>query len=241
MTLAQAVINLFGKQHLRYLFLSRSLTTWVTTGLRMQGYTIMNTNGLEATIGYKGNTFCLNPLTSLPIFTVHTDYEFEDIGPDDVVLDIGAQAGAFTIPAARRAKFVWALEPLFCDELRANLELNGIKNVEVLEMGIANRDGIMPIEFWGRQDYCQVRRFATVKELIGRVDFLKMDCEGHEWSIKLGELEDIKRIEAELHMVKGNRLEEWKSWLDKQGYDYRLEYGHNEAILHATLGTAQVR
>jgi len=198
-------------------------------------------NGKEATIGYKGNTFHLNPLTSSPIFTVHTDYEFEDIGPDDIVLDIGAQAGAFTIPAARKAKFVWALEPLFCDELRANLELNGIKNVEVLEMGLADRDSMMPIEFWGVEKYCQVRQFATIKKLIGKVDFLKIDCEGYEWSISLEELAGIRRIEAELHMTKSNRIEEWRSWLTKRGYGCRLEHRHNEAILHARFGATETQ
>ena len=40
------------------------------------------------------------------------EYRFDDIGPDDRVIDIGANAGAFCIRAARLSRHVTAIEPV---------------------------------------------------------------------------------------------------------------------------------
>jgi hypothetical protein len=78
---------------------------------------------------YDGLKYTLCRTSNLDVISqVAHDYLFDDIKDTDVVLDIGAHIGAFSLPASRKAKQVYALEPLFCNLLRANIELNGIKN-----------------------------------------------------------------------------------------------------------------
>ena len=52
------------------------------------------------------------------------EYQFGDIQPDDRVLDIGANVGAFCIRAARLSPQVTALEPVTADLLEENVRLN---------------------------------------------------------------------------------------------------------------------
>lgn len=52
---------------------------------------------------------------------VFTEYEWNDIKKDDIVIDIGACVGAFSLRAAQFSNHVFAIEPLFMDELKQNL------------------------------------------------------------------------------------------------------------------------
>ena len=64
------------------------------------------------------------------------------IGPDDVVLEIGAGLGALTIPAARRAHKVVAVDkdPRVFDLLRAELASRNLTNVELIEADFLKLD-----------------------------------------------------------------------------------------------------
>jgi hypothetical protein len=125
------------------------------------------------------------------------EYWMEDVREDDVVLDLGANGGAFAIRAARRSRRVIAVEPITTDLLARNIRLNGA-DVRVVRAALG--DG-RPVEIvW---DGCR----ATVpsfplRDLIrqaGGCDFLKCDCEGAEWQIDRDDLSGIRRIEMELH------------------------------------------
>jgi len=67
---------------------------------------------------------------------VLTTYKFDDIQNDDIVLDIGANIGAFSIMASRKARRVYAVEPIFGEIIDTNLKLNGINNVKVVEVAL---------------------------------------------------------------------------------------------------------
>ena len=58
-----------------------------------------------------------------------------DIQPDDVVLEIGAGLGALTIPAALKARKVFAIEKdhFITGILRVEMMANHISNVEIIE------------------------------------------------------------------------------------------------------------
>jgi hypothetical protein len=126
------------------------------------------------------------------------EYWMHDIREDDIVLDLGANSGAFAIRAARRSRHVVAVEPITTDLLIGNIRLNGA-DIRVLRAALG--DG-RPTEIeW---DGCR----ATVpsfplRDLIrqsGGCDFLKCDCEGAEWLIEPDDLSGIRRIEMELHL-----------------------------------------
>ena len=126
------------------------------------------------------------------------DYYFDDIRKDDIVLDIGANAGAFCIRASRFSDNVVAVEPLIPDILLKNIVLNE-SGVEVLDVALG--DGSVKDVVW--DGIRKTMRTATLKSIIalaGGCDFLKCDCEGAEWSIRPDDLDGIRRIEMELHI-----------------------------------------
>lgn len=130
-------------------------------------------------------------ITSVP------EYRFDDIRPDDRVLDIGANVGGFCIRAARIGGHVTAVEPVTTPLLLENIRAN---NVSVLVIAGALGNG-KPAEIcW---DDCRVVTSTyPLKDLItmsGGCDFLKCDCEGAEWLINPCELRNVRRIEMEIH------------------------------------------
>jgi len=138
-----------------------------------------------------------------PVFHKHvyTPRGFE-LQSDDVVVDVGANIGAFAVFAAQRTRGrVLAVEPHPANAaaLRKNLAANGAAQAEVAECAVADAAGTLPL-FLGRHGTTHQLhavgkdagegesidvRVTTLMELlaehrISRVDFLKLDCEGAE-------------------------------------------------------------
>lgn len=156
---------------------------------------------------------------------------FANIRPTDVVLDIGANIGAITIPLAKIAKKVYAVEPLFADELKRNVKLNDLKNVEIIEYGISCRSGVSYVEFGPRRRTVLMLTLQAIRDRVGLADFIKIDCEGCEWEIKPEELGLPRELRIEFHIRRGHekqdykRLNDWYVWLAGKNYKFSLEYG----------------
>lgn len=150
---------------------------------------------------------------------VMTVYEFDDITENDIVLDIGANIGAFTIPAARKAKKVYAVEPLYSDILLKNLTLSDIKNVKVFEIGLGETE--QNINYGGRNKTVKCITLGDIIRSCGeKINFLKIDCEGGEWCIKPEELEYIRRIEVEIHNFdKSHNFQDFINILEEAGFN----------------------
>ena len=125
------------------------------------------------------------------------EYRFGDISPEDIVVDIGANIGAFCIRAARTARQVTAVEPVTCAQLRENIRLNRV-SVQVLEGALG--DGKPADICWDdTRVISPTYTLQKIRQIAGGCDFLKCDCEGAEWLIDPAELTGIRRIEMELH------------------------------------------
>jgi FkbM family methyltransferase len=140
-----------------------------------------------------------------PVMRIYQEYQFLDIKEDDVVLDLGAHIGAFALRAAQVCKHVFAVEPLFNEELERNIELNGLQDkVTVCPFGVGDGRPI-DIEFFGKKkEMVRTHTLGTFRELIKKkhgmdVTFLKIDVEGAEWLIYPEDLNGIRRIEFEAH------------------------------------------
>jgi FkbM family methyltransferase len=154
---------------------------------------------------------------------------FANVRETDTVVDIGANIGAIAIPLAQTAKRVLAIEPLFCEELWDNAQLNGLKHVIVLRSGIGPSAVSQRFEFGPRSGEAPCMPFSKAKAMLNMpIDFLKMDCEGCEWSIQPVEMAGIRELRIEFHMRRGHKKEDtaafakWKQWLDDNNYTYTI-------------------
>jgi len=155
---------------------------------------------------------------------VYTPSGFE-IHPNDVVVDIGANVGVFSLFAACRTRnAIYAFEPFpeSVEFLRKNIRANAISNITVDCCAVSNKNATEKLyltEITGGHllfdhnirgvlgSYIEVPaktlERAMKDQSIEHVDFLKLDCEGAEGQILEAAsracLETIDRIAMEFH------------------------------------------
>lgn len=130
---------------------------------------------------------------------------------DSIVLDIGAHIGAFTIPTARRVAKVFAFEPQedVREVLQKNLEINDIRNVEVLPYAVGWKSGVgkytsQPTDNGSvglRNEGEKEVRVVSLDELdLPPMDFIKVDVEGMELQVLAGARDTIIRCRPTLFL-----------------------------------------
>src|SRR4030042_4522220 len=107
--------DLTSRQSLEILLKSRSLQWALTYCLRQQGHIIFD-ELQDLILEYKGIKYYPHILNYPRIFEAYDRYRIEELRPKDIVLDLGANIGSFSLPAAKIAKEVTAVEPLFFTE-----------------------------------------------------------------------------------------------------------------------------
>jgi FkbM family methyltransferase len=177
------------------------------------------------------------PFGSNTLFQVISEYRFEDLKPDDIVLDLGANIGAFSLRAAKKCKHVYAVEPLYTDELNANIALNNLQDkITIVPYGVGGGDKI-PIRYQDREKIIQTYPLSEILTMTGKISFLKCDIEGAEWSIRPEDLSSISRIEFEVHQGRDSCMPEnpqlleyihknWRTETDVKTLQYRGYYIH---------------
>ena len=142
--------------------------------------------------------------------------KYYDIKKNDVILDLGANCGSFTCSILdQNPKKVYSVEP---DYMSVNC-LN--KNIEKYKK---NKDQVIVInKFIGNVDYDRTIRFKSLikKYKIDHIDFMKIDCEGGEFSIFTKENYNfisnrVKNIAGEYHISShSNSLQNFFYFRDK--------------------------
>lgn len=181
-----------------------------------------------------------------PVMRVYQEYRFSDIKPDDIVLDLGAHIGSFALRAAKVCKHVFAVEPLFNEELECNVGLNGLQDkITILPIGIGDGD-LTTIEFFGKWKEVETYSLKQIREMVedkyGPVTFLKMDIEGAEWLINPDDLKGIHHIEFEAHTGRNTTFPEnpklieyiYKNYLVAKTFDTTER--HEGYYIHAGEG-----
>ena len=164
---------------------------------------------------------------------------FDGIKEGDVVLDIGANIGAIAIPLSKYADEVIALEPLFPDLLLDNIKLNSLKNVFVYPCGLSDVK-TLDVAFSSRRKVVNCMTFPEILECIDKqIDFLKVDCEGGEWSILPEQLKGIRELRLEFHVRRGMILQDvntlfgdWYDWLVENKYEFEISEGDTPPPFH---------
>jgi len=153
---------------------------------------------------------------------------FEGVRPTDTVLDIGAGIGSVAIPLARKAEKVYALEPLFDYPLKLNVALNDMsRKIDVLPWALSEIDPIK-VSYSSRTETVHGTTLSNLRKTLLSIDFLKVDCEGAEWSIRMCEVEGIRELRIEWHLRRGkvkqdsNKLNAWVKFLEDKGYLVKL-------------------
>jgi FkbM family methyltransferase len=179
-------------------------------------------------------TFLLQDSGFRQIFEV-PEYQFDGMRPDDRVIDIGANVGAFCIRASRCSQYIVAVEPVTASILRQNIELNGVR-VRVIEgaLGDGNPKKISWDDF---EVMSPTYPLHKIIEMAGGCDFLKCDCEGAEWQIVPEDLAGVRRIEMELHIppISGPPNPELLDYLSRY-----YHYGIERKPVHVALGVMGV-
>jgi FkbM family methyltransferase len=155
---------------------------------------------------------------------VHHVYDFEAERPDPRILDCGSNIGMSVLyfkqkyPRARITAF--EPDPLLTDTLRANLERNGMSDVEVVNSALAAEPGTLTLTADGdvgshlasyaadpdRPDWVefQVPAVQLTDYLDDPVDFMKMNIEGAEHEVLAQSeprLRQIREMNIEYHRL----------------------------------------
>lgn len=166
-----------------------------------------------------------------PMFDIILNHEYDryHVSPKDIVVDIGAHVGTYSVLAGKNGASVLAIEP---DPesfrlLRINLLLNNVAGVAE-NIALLNKTGHATLKSSNEQSsanslilkeaglsYADIEVPTDTLENvlkrngIGHVDILKMDCEGAEYSI-LGSVSEktaasIDRMIIEYHYIDAER------------------------------------
>ncbi len=172
-----------------------------------------------------------------------------EIKENDIVLDVGAHIGLFSILASSKAREgkIYAFEPTPAnfEILKENIELNQVKIIFPINSALADETGtkefiLSPADPSGNSFSFDENNFKKIKvpavslddfvkqNNILKIDFLKMDCEGAEYEIFYNcsneTLKKVQKISMEYHDVDDERtVTHIKNFLEKFGFNVSVK------------------
>ena len=168
-----------------------------------------------------------------------------------IVIDIGANIGAFSMFIYPLADKIYAIEPAKenVENLQKTIIENKLDKIIVKQLAISGTSGVKMMETvgsaggggWRMNENgalpvdCQTLREFMDKEKIDYADLIKMDVESHELDIVKANLfpaERIGRIIGELHYF-GDKVKrkEFKDTMEWLGFNFKMA---NENLFLAT-------
>lgn len=207
----------------------------------------------------EGFTIHANPFELVGTFIVQ-QYRYDSIVEPklgDIVFDIGAYVGDtalwFSKAVGPQGKvYAFEPEPSNFAKLKANLERNKVTNVIPLQLALSENEGEMRVSSGaGSSVITQAGTGKSVKvttidnflevNKLPRVDFIKMDVEGHELKVLKGAHETIGAFKPSLALSvyhRGDDLIELPKFLLELDPDYRFYLGQcspgwTETVLYA--------
>ena len=146
-------------------------------------------------------------------------YSLEGIEKADVLIDLGACFGGFTLMASEVfKKQIIAVEPVWFDVFQINMEKNRI-DCGFYPFAIANpkdEKGWALMNWDGRELYARKSTFKGVtKSTVGKKVFLKCDIEMGEWNLQPEDFADVIRCEIEIHNLTGKCSGTYSDEVDK--------------------------
>lgn len=179
------------------------------------------------------------PTSSLSEVFFDRIYDIEGFipGPSDIVVDVGANSGDWTIYCSKvlGAKEVYAFEPLYenISWARAILNLNGCNNTHLFDVALSDVETEKDMGYNGnmlakslgvKASDRQIVRFRTLDSYSLPCTILKIDVEGFELNVLNGAIQTIRnnkpRIVIETHSLELRK--KCDALLRSEGYKLRV-------------------
>lgn len=168
-----------------------------------------------------------------------------------VCLDVGANFGYYSVLIAKLVQetgSVLSFEPssIFRSRLIANIQLNNFKNITTFDIGLSDKREILEI-YIGSQTATmhwidgEDGQLSPMKEKIdletldnvikersiSRIDFIKVDIDGHEYRFLQGAIETIRQFKPVI-LLEVNNMHYWKAGVDIfDFYELVIKLGYN--------------
>jgi FkbM family methyltransferase len=150
--------------------------------------------------------------------------KFFTVDEGDIVLDIGASVGPFTYSILNnKPKHVYCFEPS-PEELETLISNTKNGPVTVINKGISDQEGEFEFNLFGLDGGKKTAvstTFDKIKEeyKIDKIDFIKTDCEGGEYSIFNNKnffwiKENVKKVVGEWHLETPERKQQFRVFRD---------------------------
>lgn len=180
----------------------------------------------------------------------------ENVRPDWIIFDVGANIGYYSILFARLAPKgrVYAFEPTATtDLLQRNLAHHRLTNVETLRIALGAASGVMEEDIyriWGHAPERMKYDFATLDDMAGRLglerlDCIKIDVDSFDFDVLRGARDTLERfnpwIAVELNHALAKRNHSPSAaleWLIGRGYRKVFVTDYENFILRRDAGTA---
>ncbi len=156
------------------------------------------------------------------IFVRRIYEKYFEVEPNDIVVDIGASLGPFTYSILHKSpKHVFCFEP--SKKEFKTLINNTIGNpVTQIFKGVGPENSVIEnSQLFGGENEMESIKFSTFVDLysIGKIDFMKTDCEGGEYDIFNDEnldfiLSNVKKISGEWHLNTPENKNKFRNFRD---------------------------
>jgi len=260
---SKGVFDWYVQYRTAYAFIGEEAYELFTPEITREAWNDMEKTLLHKSTGafeIEGFTIHANPFELVGTFIVQ-QYRYDSIVEPklgDVVFDIGAYVGDtalwFSKAVGSHGKvYAFEPEPHNFAKLKANLERNKVTNVIPLQLALSENEGEMQVATGGSSStmtqagtgtlvkVTTIDKFAEANKL-PRVDFIKMDVEGHELKVLEGAHETIKTFKPSLALSayhRGDDLIELTKFLLKLNPNYRFYLRHcgpswPETVLYAS-------
>jgi FkbM family methyltransferase len=157
--------------------------------------------------------------------------------PGMIFFDVGANAGFFSLVANARCEQVYAFEPLPSNlrRMRRNIEINGLKNIAMIEKAVGEREGsaTLYVPEGANSGLASLNHLAGARNIkvpvvtldgfvrnrkVERVDVMKIDIEGAEVRAFEGASELLSRTDAPDVIFEAHPGSNAANWLMAHGY-----------------------
>jgi FkbM family methyltransferase len=186
------------------------------------------------------------------IYNVYNPEGFE-LKKGDVVVDVGAHIGTFSIFASKLASKVYSFEPIGenFSLLQENIEMNKADNVYPFKMAVSKQNGETELfindknnaahsSYMHKESKKVIVKTISFEDFVksnnvSKIDFLKMDCEGAEYDIFFNcpknILSMIGKISMECHNIdsKNNSLA-LKDFLQNNGFEVNIRSADSDIV-----------